>query len=274
MMKAEAAFEKRRDELAQRLSRADDAGEAMLAAVMTLEQVAADLAQQEDDGLSRQRQQAVLAVARSAPGMLRAARAKAQLVMEEKKPERRVTLIGIGALIAGVLALWQALDGHALAALLQVLGAGLIYFGALRQGGGVKAQAAVYADEKDMLRAVGEVCRAADICVSDLKLIEQDGARAHLTGTADEATIDLLASLLEAGASGRPEAALRSLDQVRTYMNLLGMEMLDYSEENAALFDVLPTLGEARTIRPAILQDGKVIRRGAAALKMERGVGV
>ena len=54
---------------------------------------------------------------------------------------------------------------------------------------------------------------------------------------------------------------------------MLGMAALDYSKEHAAHFDVLPTLGAARTIRPALLREGRLVRKGVAAMQMERSVG-
>ena len=52
------------------------------------------------------------------------------------------------------------------------------------------------------------------------------------------------------------------------------MELVPYTPENAAMFDLLPTLGDARTIRPALMREGKLLRRGTAACRMERSVGM
>ena len=63
---------------------------------------------------------------------------------------------------------------------------------------------------------------------------------------------------------------MRSLAQAEQYLHMLGMEVLRYEEQSAAYFDVLPTMGEARTIRPALIRDGKVLRRGMAACRIDR----
>ena len=110
--------------------------------------------------------------------------------------------------------------------------------------------------------------------MSDLALLSMGAGQARLSGTADEATLDLLTALMEAKASGRPELAMRSLDQAEQYLHMLGLEIVPYSPQNAAMFDLLPTLGEPRTIRPALLRDGKPVRRGTAACRMERSVGL
>ena len=52
---------------------------------------------------------------------------------------------------------------------------------------------------------------------------------------------------------------------------MLGVEVVSYAPERAAMFDRLPTVGAARTVRPALLKDGRVLRRGVAAVAMEGG---
>jgi hypothetical protein len=54
---------------------------------------------------------------------------------------------------------------------------------------------------------------------------------------------------------------------------MLGVELIFYDEQHAQLFDLLPTMGSARTIRPAMMKDGKILRRGVAAAAMGRSVG-
>ena len=49
-------------------------------------------------------------------------------------------------------------------------------------------------------------------------LLEREAGAARLSGTADEAMIDLLVTLMEAKASGRDELAMRSLAQAEQYM--------------------------------------------------------
>ncbi|MDY5348285.1 MAG: hypothetical protein SPG80_01885, partial [Candidatus Ventricola sp.] len=77
-----------------------------------------------------------------------------------------------------------------------------------------------------------------------------------------------LVSLLEARATGRADVALRSLDQAETYLRRLGVTPVWFERgdaENARMFDLLPTLSGERTIRPALMKDGRLIRRGVAA---------
>ena len=280
-MNATTAFEHRRDALRAQLATAQDMPEAIRAVTMALEQAACELMQDEQDERARQRQQAVLALAKRAPQLLRAARADGELRVraQETAPVKKIGAVqGAGALILAALALAQLADGKALYALLQIAGALLLSWGAFKPAGaGVSAQAQAVGvlgiDADEAVRAIGELCAAADVCVSDLALLDLDAGYASFGGKADEATIDLLVSLMEAKQTGRADVAMKSLDRAEQFLHALGVECVFYAPQTAAYFDLLPTLGETRTVRPALLKDGQLLRRGAAACKTERGVG-
>ena len=273
-MNAVAAFENRKDTLREQLEESENMPQAISAATMTLEQIACDLAQDEQDDFARQRQQAVMALAKRLPLGLRASRAKAQIVLEEtqEQPSRvRRGAVGAGAVMLAALAVYEAVNGKMNFALLQALGALLMLFGTngaltatTRQIPRAQAETAI--DAADMVREVGEICQAADLCAADLALIEQDNAPARLSGTADEAMLDLLSAMMEARASGRQDLALRSLDQAEQYLRMLGVQSVFYDAEHAALFDVLPARSGERTVRPALVRDGELVRRGVAAV--------
>lgn len=273
-MNAVTAFSHREEELRRQLEQANSMEEAIAACMMALEQTACELAQEEQDELSRQRQQAVMACARRVPRLLSAVRAKGEMVLEETETEKpgvsRFTK-GAGLFLLAALAVYELIEGRALFAVLELFGAGLLLLGG-RESGAVRAKARgmAYAEPEEVVRLLREQCQAVDICVSDLMLLEREAGIARLSGTADEAMLDLLVSLLEAKESGRGELAMRSLAQAEQYLHMLGMEVLRYEEQSAAYFDVLPTMGEARTIRPAIVKDGQIVRRGVAARSMER----
>ena len=169
------------------------------------------------------------------------------------------------------LAVYEAVGGKLTFALLQALGALLMLFGVngpltatTKQT--PHAQAEVAVDAEDMVREIGEICQAADLCAADLALIEKDNGPARLSGTADEAMLDLLSAMMEARASGRQDLALRSLDQAEQYLRMLGVQSVFYDAEHAALFDVLPARSGERTVRPALVRDGELVRRGVAAV--------
>lgn len=280
-MNAVTAFSHREEELLAQLQGIEDMDRAIAACTMALEQTACELAQDEQDEMARQRQQAVMACARRAPQLLRTAQAKGELVLESEMQEKTVSVREklqksaklIGGFLLAALAVYELIEGRTAFAVLQLAGAYLLYAGGAQKekAAGVRARGIACIDAQEAVRVLREICQAADICVSDLQLLEREMGAMRLSGTADEAMLDLLVSQLEAKASGRAELALRSLDRAEQYLHMLGIEVRYYSAENADLFDVLPTMGEARTIRPALLKDGQVLRRGTAALAMERG---
>ncbi|MGN0997779.1 MAG: hypothetical protein ACI4PG_12800 [Candidatus Ventricola sp.] len=284
-MNAADAFEQSRAQLEAQLRRAGTMEEAVAACTMALERTACALMQDEQDEQARQRQQAVLALARRAPELLRAADAKGELVITDApKPAGRGGVLGLTGLALGgaaallVLAGYALLGGKPLLAAAQLVGLALLVLGGRGGTAGeaphVEARAVCRVDAQAMSLRLLQLCQAADVCVSDLSLLAHDAGRVRLSGTADDAMLDLLCALMEAKESGRPELALRSLDQAEQYLHLLGMELVRYTPENAAMFDLLPTLGDARTIRPALLSEGRLVRRGTAACRMERSVGV
>lgn len=224
---------------------------------MTLEQIACDLAQDEQDDFARQRQQAVMALAKRLPmGPARRARQSADCAGGDRGAAEQGSARGgrRGAIVLAALAVYEAVGGKLTFALLQALGALLMLFGVngpltatTKQT--PHAQAEVAVDAEDMVREIGEICQAADLCAADLALIEQDNGPARLSGTADEAMLDLLSAMMEARASGRQDLALRSLDQAEQYLRMLGVQSVFYDAEPAALFDVLPARSGERTVR-------------------------
>ncbi|MBR2943285.1 MAG: hypothetical protein IKB82_07800 [Clostridia bacterium] len=289
-MNAAAAFEHRKDWLISQIEQAQNMQQAVLACTMALEQTACELAQDEADEQARQRQQAVMAVARRAPAVLQAATARGELIVsqEENAPADGLDRMGRVLQIAGVLALtglavFEYVQGRSGVALLQAVGALLFVAGSMRvqpdkaEEPRAKARGVAMLDAKAAASQMQQLCEAVDICMQDLALVEAGGSRMRLSGTADDAMLDLLVALMEAKASGRDEMAMRSLSLAEEYLHMLGVDVVFYTEESAALFDALPTMGQARTVRPALVKEGKPVRRGVAAVQgaaFGRGVGV
>lgn len=282
-MNAAAAFSHREAELLEQLAGAQEIDQAIAACSMALEQTACELAQDEQDEHARQRQQAVMALARRAPQLLHAAAARGELVVsgeqaapaQSRQEKLRRGARAAGAFLLAALAVYELIGGHAMFAVLQLAGGALLLAAGKGEQAAVPCQARgiPYVDAEAAVRMLRGLCQAADVCVSDLALLDKDAGMAHLTGTADDAMLDLLTALMEAKASGRSELAMRSLSQAEQYLHGLGIELIAYDAAHAQLFDVLPTMGEARTIRPAMMKDGKVLRRGVVALAAERSVG-
>lgn len=277
-MNAAAAFAHREEDLLERLAQAQDMERAISACAMALEQTACELAQDEQDELARQRQQAVMALARRAPGLLRAATARGELVLSgEAKARPQGGLRGYaraaGAFLLAALAVYEIIDGQMGFALVQLAGGVLLLFGGGREAGaGMQARGVAGVDPAALVRALRALCEAADVCVDDLALLDRQAGLWHAGGAPDEAMIDVMGALMEAKASGREDFVLRSLDQAQQYLRMQGIDVVEYDAAHAQWFDILPTMGEARTIRPAMVREGKVLRRGVAALRAERSV--
>ncbi len=76
-------------------------------------------------------------------------------------------------------------------------------------------------------------------------------------------SLELLSSLLEAYESGDPAFALEQTGQIRYYLHRQGIETLELTDETRQWFDIIPGM-QKRTVRPALVKDGAVIKKGLA----------
>ncbi len=76
--------------------------------------------------------------------------------------------------------------------------------------------------------------------------------------------IDLFADLMAASYSGDPEFALEKIDEIKYYLHKQQIETVDYSDNTKQYFDLMPGT-KSGTIRPALVSDGKVLKKGLAS---------
>lgn len=81
---------------------------------------------------------------------------------------------------------------------------------------------------------------------------------------ASNAEIELFSDLLAASYSGDPEFALEKIAGIKYFLHKQQIEAVDYSEDTAQYFDLMPG-AEAGTIRPALIADGKLLKKGLAS---------
>ena len=81
--------------------------------------------------------------------------------------------------------------------------------------------------------------------------------------------LDFLSALMEAKESGREDLLMDTVADAELTLHRLGIQAVWYSPDKSALFELLPTLGEARTVRPALVSGDHVLRRGVAAIQMQ-----
>ena len=85
----------------------------------------------------------------------------------------------------------------------------------------------------------------------------------------DEETIRLFGDLLEALYADNGDFALRQLKKVRPCLRALGIETVDYSGENAELFELFPSKRPGLTLRPALRAGDRLLLAGRATEQAE-----
>ena len=76
--------------------------------------------------------------------------------------------------------------------------------------------------------------------------------------------IELFSDLMAASYSGDPEYALEKIEEIKYYLHRQQIEVVDYSEATAQYFDLMPG-NKAETIRPALVADGQILKKGLAS---------
>lgn len=81
---------------------------------------------------------------------------------------------------------------------------------------------------------------------------------------ASDPEIELFSDLLAASYSGDPEYALEKIEAIKYFLHKQQIEVVDYSERTAKYFDLMPGI-KAGTIRPAMVADGALLKKGLAS---------
>ncbi len=215
-----------------------------------------------------------------------------ELPGREKKALAPLTL---GMLVAGaVLAVAGALAqyfasgrlgavGGLLRALLPaLLGGGLLFWAGLRAGkpgrkdekkrDEPEARLEFLVNPEDAWHAVRAAVVLADADLDALReqmAVERlDRESAQARGPLSAAESELLANLLETAYAHRTDAmaadAAEMIAEIRYFLHGMGVELADYAPDRAAWFELLPAPAPG-TLRPALVREGKVLRKGLAA---------
>ena len=122
-------------------------------------------------------------------------------------------------------------------------------------------------DPEKLYRTLRASCLLIDKILEDLKGQERYEKSVEGLEPSDEISQEellLFSELLEALYLKDGSYALERLDQIRFYLHRKHVELLDYSSETENYFDVMPSLNKG-TIRPAMVSDGKLLKKGLAA---------
>ena len=110
----------------------------------------------------------------------------------------------------------------------------------------------------DAAAAAGEKAYVVGEIVSADEAGQIDGHKAS------SSELDLFSDLLAAAYSKDPDFALEKIDEIKYYLHKQQIEVVDYNTETAQYFDMMPGL-HAGTIRPAMVAEGKLLRKGVAS---------
>ena len=198
----------------------------------------------------------------------------------EKKDRRSVFLIPAGIVLIAAALLVIALQketpaGAALtvSAVLASAGAILFYL-AGRQRAAAAPESADGTERKEYIADADRIYRVlhAALLTADRNLedaaSEEAWETAHREDTADSLPPDwlqLCSDLLEAAYSGDAEFAFGRLEEIRYFLHGRKIDVVDYSEETAQYFDRMPSSAQG-TLRPALLCEGRLVKKGLAAL--------
>ena len=94
---------------------------------------------------------------------------------------------------------------------------------------------------------------------------EREAKKAAGDAPMDPEELQLMGDLLEALYAENGDFSLRQLKKLLPYLHRRGIELLEYDGSNTAAFDVMPTVKETRTLRPALMAGERLLLPGRAA---------
>lgn len=119
-----------------------------------------------------------------------------------------------------------------------------------------------------VIRRTGETMDAKIAGFSELERAweaEREAQKTAGDAPMDPEELQLMGDLLEALYAENGEYSLRQLKKLLPYLRKRGIELLEYDGSNPAAFDVMPTVKETRTLRPALMAGDRLLLPGRAA---------
>lgn len=130
-----------------------------------------------------------------------------------------------------------------------------------------KVTAEIKADPERIRRHLLAAIISADHLLDEVRTEERIEQRHQLAKEADDvdqSELRLLAQLLEdAYADKNSDLSKETISHIKYYLHSRRIQALDYTPDNASWFDILP--GEGGTLRPALVIDGALLRKGLAS---------
>lgn len=170
----------------------------------------------------------------------------------------------IPALLSGILAIWLFFDQQTNAAFVALLSAAAFFISVREMRPGAAKTPAMIATPKvgvqDALRQMGDVIDCIDRGLREPALPQAEPLR--LTPP----LLESVQMLMEANEAKDGLFALKALPQITIELERQGIEILSYSPETRAYFDLYPAQTGGETIRPALLLHGAPLSRGQATI--------
>jgi hypothetical protein len=189
----------------------------------------------------------------------------------------RVLLTAIAVALAAYLGLvlwtnlrWNELVLLAAAAVAEVARVIAAFFAARRarrRTAEIRTHATVHVDRQALVRRLSHAVGALDRLVEDAGRLKPSIASAGPV-IEDPAFTELLQDLMEARETADGEYAIRLLRSLRSTLERHGIQVISYDGANRQLFEFQPSLqqgGGDQTLRPALVHEGRVLRRGLVA---------
>ena len=225
-------------------------------------------------GADRMRQalaDCVTATARDSLALLKAAGAEKETARRESSGwAMLLLLIAVAAAAASILlgeTMRLAAIGCAAAAVIAAFAAGRLWFH--RQEVSVRPTLDPEALWLGLKRTSETMDQKIDAFCERASEWAQAQEKANSGEALDEETIRLFGDLLEALYADNGDFALRQLKKVRPCLRALGVETVDYSGENAELFELFPSKRPGLTLRPALRAGERLLLAGRATEQAE-----
>lgn len=154
-----------------------------------------------------------------------------------------------------------------------VMGAVILYlsgslYGKPKSGGKKEYQVDIHVDADSIYRNFRTVILSVDQSLEEVHLGEVQAHReqaGNIDGRpATTPELELFSDLLAASYSGDPEYALEKIEAIKYYLHKQQIEVVDYSKDTAEYFDLMPGT-KAGTIRPAMVANGRLLKKGLAS---------
>lgn len=129
-------------------------------------------------------------------------------------------------------------------------------------------QVEIRIDADKVYRDLRNVILSVDQSIEEIRAAEER-EKVEKAGTIDGKAVtgselELFSDLLAAAYSGDPEYALERVDQIKFFLHKNQIEVVDYNKDTAKYFDLMPG-ARAATIRPAMVAQGELLKKGLAS---------